>query len=161
MWFDGAIERELGGVTLAIRGTEVEVDVMGLKRNPCGILVNLFEIKRGDDRGAGLVEVVSTELLALPSSKTGLEPAPHSVHFFLPTLLPSTYKQMPVLGLAALDVHELVKLQDAPLAATPPLAPLVEYRRARMVHAALSGPVSAFELDPARPSPASHALLDL
>lgn len=68
---------------------------------------------------------------------------------------------MSPLGLAPFNVHELVKLQHPPLAATPPLASLVEDGHPGVVHAALAFPVPALEFLPAALPPTRHARLDL
>lgn len=66
---------------------------------------------------------------------------PHALDHILRALvllLPD--EEVPVLGRAPLDLHELVELQHPPLAAAIPLAAFVEDGEARVVHAALIVP---------------------
>jgi hypothetical protein len=86
---------------------------------------------------------------------------PYSLHLLLLVLLSAPYEQMPSLGLAPLNVHELVEFKHPPLAAAPTFASLVEYRRSRMMHAALALSVAALECLSTAPPFACHALLDL
>lgn len=74
-----------------------------------------------------------------------------------PFLLATAHEQVPVLGLAALDLHKLVKFEDSSLAAAVPLATLVEDGRARMVDALLTLPAAARVLGSARPAPTLRA----
>jgi hypothetical protein len=63
---------------------------------------------------------------------------PNGLYFLLLLLILLTADvQMPRLGFAPLDLHELVELQHPPLAARPPLWPLVEDGRAGVMHAGL------------------------
>lgn len=56
---DGAPEREVGRVALAVRSAEVEAYEGGLEGDVCGGFVDFLEVERGDDCGSGLVKVVS------------------------------------------------------------------------------------------------------
>jgi len=67
---------------------------------------------------------------------------------------------MPVLGLAALDVHELVKFQDTSLAAAPPFTALVEDGCARVVDALLLLSIPALVCSSTCLPPAGHTLLE-
>jgi hypothetical protein len=67
---------------------------------------------------------------------------------------------MPVLGLASLDVHELVEFEHAPLAATPAFATLVEDGCAWVVYTLLSLSVAALVSLSAPFPPARHAFFE-
>jgi hypothetical protein len=86
---------------------------------------------------------------------------PHSLQLLLPFLvfLSAPHEQVPVFGLASLNVHELVKLEDAPLATAPALAALVEDGCTRMMHTLLSLPIASFMSFTTALPPASHAIL--
>lgn len=74
----------------------------------------------------------------------GKQGLPHALDNVLGVLvLLLAYEEMSVLGHAALDLHELVELEHAPLAAAVALAALVEDGRARVVHAALFDALAA------------------
>lgn len=69
---------------------------------------------------------------------------------------------MPLLHRTPRNLHKLVKLQHPPLAATPPLAPLVKHRLARVMHALLTIPRLALcVLRTARPPPTRSIDRDL
>jgi len=68
---------------------------------------------------------------------------------------------MSILRLAPLNVHKLIKLQHPPLAATPPLTPLMKDGRPRVMYTLLAVPLPTLKVDPTALSPARHALLDL
>jgi hypothetical protein len=74
-------------------------------------------------------------------------------------LLSASNEQVSVLGLATFDVHELVKFQYAPLAATPAFTALVEDGRTRVMYTLLSLPVASLVGLSTSSPPASHALL--
>jgi hypothetical protein len=67
---------------------------------------------------------------------------------------------MPVLGLAALNVHKLVELQHSPLTAAPALAPFMEDRCAWVMYTALTFPVAAFVSGTTSFPSAGHALFE-
>lgn len=64
-----------------------------------------------------------------------------SLGLFCCVLLPTAYKQVSALGLTTLNLHELVELQNAPLATCVPFAALVEDGCTGMMHADFSLPV--------------------
>lgn len=125
-------------------------------------LVNLFKVQGCDDQSCCLVEVVSIMLSVIGLWTLDVEKVdpPDSLQLLLALLLLATAdKQMSLLCLAALNVHELVKLQHPLLTATPALAAFVEDGCARVMYATFSFSITALVNRPAPFPPTCHALL--
>ncbi|CRK13138.1 hypothetical protein BN1708_002498, partial [Verticillium longisporum] len=128
---DRGEQRHLGAVALGrrrVRGRQVKRQGPLGKGNLGIVLANLLEKEGGDDGRGRLVEVGADRLENLFAA--GLDVA-------VLVLLAAADKEVALLGLAALNLHELVKLEDAALAAAVALAALVEDGHARVVDARL------------------------
>lgn len=148
---NGRVELHLVLVALLVLGAEVEGDGRGRAEfNGRGILVNLLEEEGRNDLGGGLVEVGPTRVAVvshwaqhwLLGTTCVLPDVVHNV--FLLVVLLLAHEQVLVLGLAALNLHELIEFQHSSLATGPTLATLVEESCPRVVDALLSFPALAW-----------------
>jgi hypothetical protein len=88
---------------------------------------------------------------------------PNSLQVLLTTrllLLAASDEQMSLLGLASLDVHELVEFEHAPLAAAPAFAALVEDGRPWVMYTRLPLPIAALVSLSTSFPPTRHAFLE-
>lgn len=124
---DGCEQRNRRSEPLAITGRQVQIDLRStLDKLDFGpLLVDLLQVKAHNHTPCGLVEIVAHRLKLL--FRRG------AVGLFLPLVL--AHVAVSLFGLAPLDLHELVKLQDPPLAARPALTTLVKDRYAGVVYA--------------------------